>query len=86
MQRIAVTTMGPLLRHYKKALRNEILYLLEIEVKGALQIKEKFPEAISIFLPPPDKRTLGQRLIQRNTNKEDDKETSFENRRKRIGI
>lgn len=56
----------------QEALRNEILYLLEIEVQGALQIKEKFPEAISIFLLPPDKNTLGQRLIQRNTNKEDD--------------
>ena len=56
----------------QEALGNEILYLLEIEVQGALQIKEKFPEAISIFLLPPDKNTLGQRLIQRNTNKEDD--------------
>ncbi len=56
----------------QEALMNEILYLLEIEVQGALQIKEKFPEAISIFLLPPDKKTLGQRLIQRNTNKEDD--------------
>ena len=40
----------------QEALRNEILYLLEIEVQGALQIKEKFPEAISIFLLPPDKK------------------------------
>ncbi len=56
----------------QEALRNEILYLLEIEVQGALQIKEKFPEAISIFLLPPDKNTLGHRLIQRNTNKEED--------------
>ena len=56
----------------QEALRNETLYLLEIEVQGALQIKKKFPEAISIFLLPPDKKTLGQRLIKRNTNKEDD--------------
>jgi guanylate kinase len=35
---------------------------------------EKFPEAISIFLLPPDKKTLGQRLIQRNTNKKQDVE------------
>ena len=56
----------------QEALRNEILYLLEIEVQGALQIKEKFPEAISIFLLPPDENTLCQRLIKRNTNKEDD--------------
>ena len=63
---------GTPIKALQEALRDEILYLLEIEVQGALQIKEKFPEAISIFLLPPDKNTLGQRLIQRNTNKEDD--------------
>lgn len=35
---------------------------------------EKFPETISIFLLPPDKKTLGQRLVQRNTNREQDLE------------
>ncbi|MBI2472312.1 MAG: guanylate kinase [Planctomycetes bacterium] len=63
---------GTPVKALKEALKNEILYLLEIEVQGALQIKEKFPEAISIFLLPPDKKTLGQRLIKRNTNREDD--------------
>ena len=63
---------GTPIQALKETLRNEILYLLEIEVQGAIQIKEKFPEAISIFLLPPDRKTLGQRLIQRNTNKEED--------------
>ena len=58
----------------REALEKEIIFLLEIEVQGALQIMEKFPEAISIFLLPPDKKTLGQRLIQRNTNKKQDVE------------
>lgn len=56
----------------KESLTKEIFLLLEIEVQGALQIMEKFPEAISIFLLPPDKKTLSQRLMQRNTNKEQD--------------
>lgn len=56
----------------KEALTKEIVYLLEIDVQGALQIMEKFPDAISIFLLPPDKKTLRQRLIQRNANKEND--------------
>ena len=30
--------------------------LLEIEVDGAKQIKEKFPNSLSIFLLPPDKK------------------------------
>ena len=56
----------------REAISKEIFYLLEIEVQGALQIMEKFPEAMSIFLLPPDKKTLGHRLIQRNTNEEQD--------------
>ena len=60
---------GTPIKALKEAIAKEILYLLEIEVQGALQIKEKFPEAISIFLVPPDKKTLGHRLIQRNTNR-----------------
>lgn len=63
---------GTPLNALKEALTKEIVYLLEIEVQGALQIMEKFPEAISIFLLPPDKKTLGQRLMQRNTDKEQD--------------
>lgn len=58
----------------KDALAKEGFYLLEIEVQGALQIMEKFPETVSIFLLPPDKETLGQRLVQRNTNREQDRE------------
>ncbi len=41
--------------------------LLEIEVKGALQIKKQMPEAIFIFLTPPDLNSLKTRLINRGT-------------------
>ncbi|MBE7445104.1 MAG: guanylate kinase [Planctomycetia bacterium] len=58
----------------REALAKDIIYLLEIEVQGSLLIMEKFPEVISIFLLPPDKKTLGQRLMERNTNKKQDVE------------
>ena len=45
--------------------------LLEIEVEGAKQIKEKFPEALSIFLLPPSKEELEKRISNRGTEKED---------------
>lgn len=64
---------GTLLHSLKESITKEILYVLEIEVQGALQIKKKFPNAISIFLMPPDKKILQQRLAQRNTNEEQDK-------------
>ena len=38
------------------------IVLLEIEVEGAKQIKEKFPEALSIFLLPPSKEELEKRI------------------------
>lgn len=65
---------GTPVKALREALTKEGFYLLEIEVQGALQIMEKFPETISIFLLPPDKKTLGQRLVQRNTNREQDLE------------
>ena len=45
--------------------------LLEIEVEGAKQIKEKFPEALSIFLLPPSKAELEKRIRNRGTEKEE---------------
>ena len=45
--------------------------LLEIEVEGAKQIKEKFPNSLSIFLLPPDKVELERRIRNRGTEKEE---------------
>ena len=46
--------------------------ILEIETQGALQIKAKFPEALLIWLSPPDYQTLDTRLRGRGTNTDDD--------------
>ncbi len=46
--------------------------ILEIETQGALQIKSKFPEALLIWLSPPDYETLDSRLRGRGTNTEED--------------
>lgn len=42
--------------------------LLEIEVQGALQVKEKAPDAVFIFLTPPDLEELRLRLKGRGTD------------------
>lgn len=44
---------------------------LEIEVQGALQIKEKFPEAVMLFLLPPSFDELEDRLRNRRTEDEE---------------
>ena len=41
--------------------------LLEIEVQGAKQVKQKAKEAILIFLAPPSFEALEERLIKRQT-------------------
>lgn len=40
---------------------------LEIEVQGALQVREAMPEGIFIFLTPPDLSELKNRIIGRGT-------------------
>lgn len=44
---------------------------LEIEVQGALQVMQKCPEALSIFLIPPSLEELESRLRKRGTEKEE---------------
>lgn len=41
--------------------------LLEIEIQGALKIKEKFPDAVLLFITPPNAGELKKRLISRGT-------------------
>lgn len=41
--------------------------LLEIEIQGALHIREQFPEAILLFVTPPSAADLRERLINRGT-------------------
>ncbi len=45
--------------------------ILEIEIQGALQIKKRYPDALLLFVAPPDADTLKQRLIGRGTEKQD---------------
>ncbi len=41
--------------------------ILEIEIQGAAKVREKFPEAVFIFVAPPDVAVLKSRLIARGT-------------------
>ena len=41
--------------------------ILEIEVQGALQVKEKYPDALLLFVTPPTAEALRQRLVGRGT-------------------
>jgi guanylate kinase len=45
--------------------------ILEIEVQGAMQVRENYPEAIFIFLMPPSLSELRNRIVGRGTETED---------------
>ena len=61
---------GTLASEVKKNLDAGRSLILEIDVQGALQVKEKFPKAVLVFIKPPSLEVLEERLRGRGT--EDD--------------
>lgn len=45
--------------------------ILEIEIQGAMKVKEKIPEALLVFVTPPTVEELKNRLVGRGTETED---------------
>ncbi len=45
--------------------------ILEIEIQGAMKIRERFPEALLLFVMPPSVEELRNRLIKRATETAD---------------
>ena len=60
---------GTPLSSVNEKIKRGFTVLLEIEVEGAKQIKEKFPNSLSIFLLPPNKIELERRIRTRGTEK-----------------
>ena len=54
----------------KEKIEKGFKVILEIEVKGATQVKEKYPNALLIFLMPPSKEELERRIRSRGTDDE----------------
>lgn len=45
--------------------------ILEIDVKGALQVKDNYPDSILFFIEAPSEQALYERLINRGSESED---------------
>ncbi len=45
--------------------------VLEIDVKGALEVKNKYPDAVMIFISPAKRETIEERLRGRSTESEE---------------
>lgn len=59
---------GTLKSEVDRALRDDKSMVFDVDVKGALSIKKKYPrDAVLIFIKPPSIETLKQRLAKRKT-------------------
>jgi guanylate kinase len=62
---------GTARRFLQKAEQEGRDLLLDIDVQGAKQIQDKLPGATSIFILPPDRKTLEERLRKRGEDREE---------------
>lgn len=51
--------------------------LLEIDVQGALQVRYQYPDALLVFIVPPDEATLLRRLTERARDSAEDIQKRF---------
>lgn len=54
-----------------ESLKNGKDIILEIDVQGALDVKSRFPEGVYVFVAPPDRETLYERLRGRGSESEE---------------
>lgn len=62
---------GTIKSHVNDLLKQGKHVLLEIDVNGAYQVKNKCPEAITVFLIAPSEAEIERRLRKRNTEDEE---------------
>ena len=65
----------------EQGLANGYNVILEIDVQGAFQVRESFPEALLVFVKPPSFEELRARLDKRGTESEQDKQIRLETAR-----
>lgn len=58
--------------------------LLEIDFQGAMQVRYHYPDALLIFVLPPDEQTLLQRLNDRGRDAPDDIQKRFRQAKREI--
>lgn len=61
----------------KENLEKGLNVILEIDIQGALQVKEKFEEGVFIFILPPSLEELKDRIVNRGTETPESLKTRF---------
>ncbi len=60
--------------------------ILEIDVQGALQVKERIPEAVLVFIEPPSLEVLRERLVGRGTESAESIEIRMANAERELAL
>lgn len=71
-------------RPVREALAEGRLALLEIDLQGARQVRERLPEAFFVFLKPPSWEELVRRLVGRGTEDEAERERRLQTAREEM--
>ena len=62
---------GTLLSEVQPRLERGTSVVLEIEVQGARQVRKRMPDAVLVFIAPPNPQALRERLVGRGTDPPD---------------
>jgi len=74
------TPRGPL----EAALAAGRMALLEIDLQGARQVRQQFPDALFVFLAPPNWAELVRRLVGRGTESEQERQARLTTARQEL--
>lgn len=75
---------GTPLDYIEKQIESGKEVIVEIEVQGALQVKERIPEAVFVFIVPPSRKALVERLKNGGTDSKDKIEKESKKQRENI--
>ncbi|RLC47148.1 MAG: guanylate kinase [Candidatus Cloacimonadota bacterium] len=66
-------------RFVETNMQNKKLVIMDIDVQGARQVRQKIPNTLSIFVIPPSFKILKERLIKRDTEQNESLKIRIEN-------
>jgi guanylate kinase len=75
---------GTPLKALDEALERKTDLVLEIDVQGALQVKQKWPGAVAVFVMPPSRDDLELRIRARGQDSEDEIQRRLERARQEM--
>jgi guanylate kinase len=71
-------------RHLEECIHRSSACILDVDVQGAVNIMQAYPEALTIFIRPPSLEELKNRLMKRGTENEEELQVRLRNAEKEL--